>query len=413
MIRSIKKIFSSIKNLSIRKLEDLDGIKKELDETLRTQNHKLIIFIDDIDRLNKTEIHQIFQLVKSLADFPKTIYILAFDKEIIINSLRNVQADDFKDSKNNSNENLGLKYLEKVVQVIFEVPKISQIEIDSILDEQLEILTKNERWNGEQWDYYYQTGIKYFFRNIRDINRFFNTLLFSFELLKDEVNLPDLFAITAIQVFIPKIYNGIKNNQDIFAGDLHDIIKSHGTKKSQRGSQFKDFVNKLIEDENIILKENLLILLKSIFPTLVHIYGDKNYPEVPDRFDKQRINKLDMFETYFKLNVPKWEVSQKNLVYIMKTAYNVKMFRSRLSELDKDKKINKFLKSLLDYNLDKVPSNNIKVVICVLMDASEKLSLTEFMGIDELYNALIHLAQSLNQNERFETIKNAIIISES
>ncbi len=35
------------------------------------------------------------------------------------------------------------------------------------------------------------------------------------------------------------------------------------------------------------------------------------------------------------------------------------------------------------------------------------------MGIDELYNALIHLAQSLNQNERFETIKNAIIISES
>ena len=120
-----------------------------------------------------------------------------------------------------------------------------------------------------------------------------------------------------------------------------------------------------------------------------------------------------MFETYFKLNVPKWEVSQKNLVYIMKTAYNVKMFRSRLSELDKDKKINKFLKSLLDYNLDKVPSNNIKVVICVLMDASEKLSLTEFMGIDELYNALIHLAQSLNQNERFETIKNAIIISES
>ncbi|MEI8013088.1 MAG: P-loop NTPase fold protein, partial [Candidatus Omnitrophota bacterium] len=44
--------------------------------------NKIIIVIDDIDRLNHVEIRQIFQLVKSLGDFPNTTYLLAFDKDV-------------------------------------------------------------------------------------------------------------------------------------------------------------------------------------------------------------------------------------------------------------------------------------------------------------------------------------------
>lgn len=49
LIRAIKKIYRSITDFSTYKLNDLNGMKKELDDSLNNQNHKIIIFIDDID----------------------------------------------------------------------------------------------------------------------------------------------------------------------------------------------------------------------------------------------------------------------------------------------------------------------------------------------------------------------------
>ena len=46
------------------KTKDLDKVRKELDVLLAKQKRKILIVIDDIDRLNNTEIRQIFQLVK-------------------------------------------------------------------------------------------------------------------------------------------------------------------------------------------------------------------------------------------------------------------------------------------------------------------------------------------------------------
>jgi len=415
LIRAIKKIYSSITDFSSYKLNDLNGMKKELDDSLKNQHHKIIIFIDDIDRLNKIEIRQIFQLVKSLADFPNTIYMLAFDKKVVVNSLRQIQKDGNVDPSDNLSEDQGLKYLEKVVQVIFEVPKISRIEVKSILKEQLRSLTKHERWDKNQWSYYYQSGIKYLFKNIRDINRYFNTLIFSFKLLKDEVNLPDLFAITAIQVFIPEMYNDIKNNKDIFAGDIHDIAISQ-IETQQRINRQK-FVENMINRNNKIPEEKILILLKSLFPNVVSIYDDKKYPDFPNNIDKKRICKLDMFDTYFRLTVPKWEFSQREFNYLIETADNRESFVDELSELIEDKKIYKFLELVGDYNLD-IPEGSIKTIIGAVMDVSDLCPLNDpYMGqiqIDGiLSDILMNLGQNLNQKERFNTFKNAINISKS
>ena len=58
------------------------------------------------------EIRQMFQLVKLLGDFPNTIYLLAFDREVVVESLKSVQ------------EGVGEEYLEKIVQIPFELPAI-------------------------------------------------------------------------------------------------------------------------------------------------------------------------------------------------------------------------------------------------------------------------------------------------
>lgn len=59
----------------------------------------------------------VFQLVKALADFPNTVYLLAFDYKVVIQALKKVQHGD------------GKEYLEKIIQVPFEIPAPS---IDTI-----------------------------------------------------------------------------------------------------------------------------------------------------------------------------------------------------------------------------------------------------------------------------------------
>lgn len=59
---------------------DIEEIKKRVEKILEEERKRVVILIDDIDRLEKSEIHALFRMVKLTADFKYTAYILAFDK---------------------------------------------------------------------------------------------------------------------------------------------------------------------------------------------------------------------------------------------------------------------------------------------------------------------------------------------
>jgi predicted KAP-like P-loop ATPase len=310
MIGSFAKIFSdtaksagsTIESLSDLKANDLETIKKEINDLLDIQNHKIVVVIDDIDRLNNTEIRQMFQLVKSLGDFKNTIYLLAFDKKVVINALENVQ------------EGFGLEYLEKVVQIPFEVPLISNHEVELLLNSELTKLTKDvpkNKWDLSYWNSIYQSGFKDFFRNIRDVRRYLNTLQFSFELVKNEVNVADFFAITAIQVFVPDVYYGIRDNKDLFTGvysilgyDKTDVIKEQDRKRC----------DEIISRGKVLPAEVLKDLLIKLFPQLESVYGTTQYleRELSNWRKDSRICSPDIFDIFFTLSIPKGKPSRRN-----------------------------------------------------------------------------------------------------
>lgn len=59
----------------------ISSIDKDSLEEIKYQLTIKLIIIDDIDRLFDKEIKSIFQLVKSITDFPKMIYMLSFYKK--------------------------------------------------------------------------------------------------------------------------------------------------------------------------------------------------------------------------------------------------------------------------------------------------------------------------------------------
>ena len=87
---------------------DLQESKNRIIKKLKEENVKIVVSIDDIDRLSDEEIVATFQLVKALADFPNTVYILAFDYDVVVHALGNVQHGN------------GKEYLEKIVQFLLK-----------------------------------------------------------------------------------------------------------------------------------------------------------------------------------------------------------------------------------------------------------------------------------------------------
>src|SRR5208337_918909 len=72
--------FGTIGKIAASKAEaSLEELRSRLFETLSKAEKRIVVLIDDIDRLDKHETHTLFRLIKACADFPNVCYVLAFD----------------------------------------------------------------------------------------------------------------------------------------------------------------------------------------------------------------------------------------------------------------------------------------------------------------------------------------------
>lgn len=98
------KLFSRSEQGLVEKRDQLESTLEELEDPL-------VVVLDDIDRLEASEIRDVFKLVRLTASFPNMIYLVAFDRNVVESAL-----DD---------EGIpGRDYLEKILQLAIDLPVI-------------------------------------------------------------------------------------------------------------------------------------------------------------------------------------------------------------------------------------------------------------------------------------------------
>lgn len=240
-----------------RKTNDLQEGKDRIIHKMTEDKLKIIIAVDDIDRLSEEEIIAVFQLVKSLADFPNTIYILAFDYDVVIHALGRVQHGD------------GKEYLEKVIQVPFEIPAPDMENIHNILFTKLEAILGDifkERWDKTAWAELFQFGLKKYIKSIRDVIRYTNVLSLKYGLLKDETETVDLLGITCLQVFEPGLYSRIPRYKDILCGGNSSGL--YGRQNAEEEKLKKAIRELVTENGEIAAPEPAKAILGFLFPRI-------------------------------------------------------------------------------------------------------------------------------------------------
>lgn len=285
---------------------DIETLKERIENILRETNSKIVVFIDDIDRLDKNEIHSIFRLVKLTADFSNTTYLLSFDEEMVSSAI----GERF----GAGNQKSGQNFLEKIIQVPIKIP-VAQPDalkqfcfelIDKAINSNNITLAEDEvrRFVSE-----FTSNVLQKLNTPRLAVRYGNTLSFSLPLLYGEVNMVDLMLIEAIKIFYPEHYIFIKTNPDYFIGSYFNPF-SQG-KDNDKVNSIKQELELLSKNLTKIQTTNVQSLLCELFPRLNEVFSNYSFHngDVNDWFKNKRIVSPKYFNKYFSYVVIKGEVS--------------------------------------------------------------------------------------------------------
>jgi predicted KAP-like P-loop ATPase len=380
-------------------------LKEEVEDTLVQQQRRIVVTIDDIDRLAAEDIKQLFRIFKAMRNFTNVVYLLAFNKEVVLKTIA--------DTKEISGE----VYLEKIIQVSFELPIPDKTSLRRLLFAKLDnIFTEipKQQINQDRWGEIYFQGIDHFITNVRDITHLVNTLTVTYPAVKNEVNPVDFIAIESLRVFCPKIYSIIHQNPHVFVGEVNPST-------DELNSLLNTWIAQLRDED----KQPVKNLLMQLFPKLKFILGN-TYVDDKKEFkwrEQLRVCSLEIFPIYFRLSLSAGELSHIKRKILLGLVGDPEKFRNNLIELAKQKLPNGttqarvFIEQLENSTEPEISVNSIPSVLEALFDVSEQLSLCqddESNGIldfgDEVIISrfILRLLRKIDEASRFYLLKKAI-----
>lgn len=380
--------------------KDISKQRDLIVKELAKQKCKIIIVIDDIDRLSNNEIKMIFQLVNSVAKFPNTIYLLAFDKEIVARALSEVQNYD------------GEKYLEKIVQVPIEVPEISNDCLWEVLFDKLNgIMEKHSKmiFEAEYWSNVFYGCVSKYIRNLRDVIRISNSLNIKCDMIGSEVNFADLIAITVVENKLPDLYRWIKNNKARLVGGSSELSLQQIGKST---SEIEKIYTNPIEKLNADMAEEYLKILKLLFPYFSTKTSGGTYYQNENLRRKLRIGHEDIFDRCFALDVDDKVISRTEIDYAIKEM-SVEELIYYINEVNEKKSIINFLKEL-GAAIEELDKERIYVITKVLLNTANGFKgestngWFEISAFDMALYRIRDMLKELKDEECYELLKDVI-----
>lgn len=349
----------SVKVKAESKLNDISYRKSIVEQELKELDSRILIVIDDIDRLSNEQIKLIFQLVNTVAGFPNVTYLLSFDKDIVIRALGDVQ---------NCN---GEEYLEKIIQVPFDVPKLNITKLHNILFEKLDGLIEfhhSEEFDSKRWSNVFNSCIRPFIYTLRDINRFCNVLSFMYAAVKEEVDFIDMAGISSLRVFASPIFDWIRENKFSLVGGYSGGGISMNDIKKQEEKMLKQFEEIYPDNSQIMLKA-----VASLFPMFSNKISFSSAFETPSEIHQaMRIASESKFDLYFSLSLENIKISRKE---IDESLFRMKEeeLRSYINLLNERELFSDYLIEI-KHNLSRIPKNRIELILSVLVFQSGRIA---------------------------------------
>lgn len=237
--------------------KSLHAQKQSVSAQLSKLDARLLVVIDDIDRLSPDEVREIVKLVRLVGDFPNVVYLLAFDASRV----EAILGDD--------DPRMGREYLEKIVQLSYALPNVPKKMLRQIALEDLDAALRGRvlaHFDEHAWQNMFALALEPMLRHLRDVRRFANAAPAAIDLLGEEVAAQDLLALTALRVFEPQVHDRLATISELL---LRDSDRAYGNfaEPDPRSEQLEELLRVAIN------RAAVSELLRLLFPQLGDLLG--------------------------------------------------------------------------------------------------------------------------------------------
>jgi predicted KAP-like P-loop ATPase len=314
-------LYLSAKSDAFRK--EVAEVRKELTALLRSRQTNILVVVDDIDRLTPDGIRMIFQLVKANGDFPNLVYLLLFQRDTIEKALSRTDGD-------------GAQFLDKVVQVGFDIPKLNQEKLEETLESVVRAVVQESpadiKFDSQRWGQLFLLAIRPYFKTLRDIKRFGNTLAFHFQLYVNgtsfDANPVDLIALETLRQFEPLLYQKLHGAAELLTGRTGFPFDVPQGRKKEIEAWF----------ERANLPDCARHIIEELFPPAASALADSEETARSNFTDKWfrdlRVCHPDVFERYFRFSLCEEDLPEAELDSILAASGDQERLVGKFKELN-------------------------------------------------------------------------------
>lgn len=256
-IKYYKELIGAIDNKYVSFLVKLGSIqleeeKKRINDVIRMIPKKIIIIIDDVDRLKGYEIMQVFRLISFNAEFDNVVFLIPLDKGNVIKAL-----------------GCDTNFPNKFFEMEFPLPDNHRYFTCKYVHDTLKTLLKNDSMNKVLDNQIISDYTSYCINNMRDAKRFINNFIERFRMIHNILDVRSYYLLSLIQYKDPVLYEKIR-------------------------TQNKELIEKENDKQYLNLIENGCSKMDDILKQMLHeLFPPTKYPE--DKF----IYNPDSFPLYF------------------------------------------------------------------------------------------------------------------
>ncbi|MFQ1747141.1 P-loop NTPase fold protein [Aeromonas veronii] len=357
----LNKLGANIEATAKENEKGLSDIRDELSSLLSKRSSALIVVMDDLDRLTAEQLRMVLQLVKANLEFPNLVFLLLFQRDLV-------------EDKLNDGKQIGRDYLEKIIQVPFDIPKIEVTRLHNLLFSRLDkIIEKNssavKMFDSGRWGNMFYGALHIYFNNLRNIYRYTSTLSFHFSLLKGksafEVNPVDLITIECLRVFDPDVYSELARSKEILTKNGRG---GYGRNQDTTPEIIEGIINKSKEHNRQYVRN----MLKQLFPTIEWALGGMEYAgDFTSTWLREiRVCHHSNFDKYFQFSIPSGELSNSDIQDMLALTSDSETLSSFILSL-KERGIIKNALSQFEAYTDQIPIENGESYIKALIDIGD------------------------------------------
>ena len=243
----------------LAKNETIQEAKLKLTAELGAIEVPVIVLIDELDRVEDGEIRVTAQLIRSVADFPNVSYVLAFDRERVVDAL-----------STNKEPQTGQAYLDKIIQLQIPLPLVSPDEVAELLNKEIGRIANDLSIPSSFREMpRYQELAKIILGSVittpRDVKRLIETYSAIAGMVRGEVDWTDLLGYAILLIKAPEVIEYLRRDPEAYVQDAITISAQRMQEEMER-VPLSDRLDRMVQKSDF--QSDIKMLLAFLFPAL-------------------------------------------------------------------------------------------------------------------------------------------------